>query len=93
MSINENTDLVLREYKSSPMPTSAEALITHLQEEFRRLEDNLRNMSEAAIQVVDTPPISPRKGSVKYVKSPWDPLGDGTENILVVYNGTAWVAV
>jgi hypothetical protein len=93
MTINENTDLVLREYKSSPIPSSTEALLSHLQEEFRRLEDNLRSISEAVIQVVDTAPVSPRKGSVKYVKSPWDPLDDGTENILVVYNGTAWVAV
>jgi hypothetical protein len=29
---------------------------------------------------------------VRYAVSPWNPLGNGTQG-LVVYNGTTWVAV
>ena len=36
---------------------------------------------------------SPVKGMVRFAVTGWEPLGNGTTNFLVVYNGTAWVAV
>lgn len=67
-------------------------LPNYLQEELRELEASIRSLSDASVQVADRDPESPRKGMVRYAVSPWNPLSNGTQG-LVVYNGTAWVAV
>mgnify|MGYP003135974720 CR=1 FL=1 len=92
MSVNEKVDLVIRQYTRQPVPTVGNTN-RFLEEELRRLETIIDTLSEAAIQATDTPPTNPRKGTVRFALSPWDSLGTGNYNILVVYNGTAWVAV
>lgn len=92
MAINDKVDLVLQRYARQPFPTIPEALDRYLQDELRRLETAIQSLSEASIQATDEPPANPRKGTVRFALSPWDPLGNGTLG-LVVYNGTAWVAV
>jgi hypothetical protein len=64
----------------------------YIQEELRELEASIRSLTDASVQVTDREPESPRRGMVRYAVSPWNPLGNSYTG-LVVYNGTAWVAV
>lgn len=92
MAVDDKTDVVLNEYVRLPLPTIPANIERYIQEEYRRIEDALRSVSEASIKVSDQPPENPRRGTVRYAVSPWDPLSNGTEG-LVVYNGNAWVGV
>ena len=92
MAINEKTNIVLQGYNRGSVPVFGEGLLRYIQDELQRIETSLRALNEAGIQVADQAPKNPLKGMVRYAISPWDPLGDGTTG-LVVYNGTAWVAV
>jgi hypothetical protein len=64
----------------------------YIQEELQRIEASINQIADATIQVADNEPETKRKGMVRYAVSPWDPLGNSYEG-LVVYNGTAWVQV
>ena len=65
---------------------------TYLEDELQKIELTIQTLADASIQVADDAPDNPRKGMVRYAVSGWDPLGDGSTG-LMVYNGTAWVAV
>ena len=92
MPINRNTDLILNRYSRGSVPSDSDELPAYLSEELQRLETIIRDMTDASIQAVDNPPPAPRKGMVRFNILPWNPLSNGSQQ-LVVYNGTAWVAV
>lgn len=92
MATNEQTDVVISGYNKRPSPTTEQALKLYLSLELQAIEKTLKSLEESAIQVIDAAPSNPKKGMVRYNVSPWNPLGDGSEG-LVVYNGTAWVDV
>jgi hypothetical protein len=92
MPINRNTDLILNRYTRSSVPDDTDDLPRYLTEELQRLESIVRDMSDAAVQATDNPPPIPKKGMVRFSILPWNPLGNNAQQ-LVVYNGTAWVAV
>lgn len=90
--INDKVDAVVTPYIRAPFPTIPANVERYIIEELRRIEIALDSLRDTSIHVAETPPDNPRRGTVRYALSPWDPLSNGTEG-LVVYNGTAWVAV
>jgi len=74
------------------MPSLEDDLKRYIQQELQQLERSISTLVSSSVQVADNPPDSPRKGMLRFNVSPWDPLGDASEG-LVVYNGTAWVDV
>ena len=92
MALNDKTNLLVQDYSRQQYPQLEEGIQRYIQEELRRIQTAVGSLANAAIQVTENPPDSPVKGMVRFNISPWDPLGDGSEG-LVVYNGTAWVAV
>ena len=93
MSLSDKINVLVSRYVRRQTPTlNADNLGPYLQDELRELESSIRTLAEASIQVADRAPDGVRKGMVRYAVSPWDPLGNGYSG-LVVYNGTAWVAV
>lgn len=92
MALNDKTDLLVQDYSRQQYPQLEEGIQRYIQEELRRIQAAVGSLTNAAIQVSENPPDNPVKGMVRFNVSPWDPLGDSSEG-LVVYNGTAWVAV
>jgi len=93
MSLSDKLNVLVSRYVRRQTPSlNADNLGPYLQDELRELESSIRTLAEASIQVSDRAPDGVRKGMVRYAVSPWDPLGNGYSG-LVVYNGTAWVAV
>ena len=93
MSLSDKINMLVSPYTGRQAPNlNPDFLPNYLQEELRELEASIRSLSDASVQVSDRAPESPRKGMVRYAVSPWNPLGNGTQG-LVVYNGTAWAAV
>ncbi len=92
MATNEITDVVINPYTRRPIPSIEASIILYLANELQSIENSLKSIIEGSIQVIDNPPDKPKKGMVRYAVSPWNPLGNNFEG-LVVYNGTAWVQV
>jgi len=92
MALSDKTNLLIQQYKRQPLPVIGDNLGGYLIEELRRIENTLDTLTKASIQVADVAPDNPVKGMVRYNTSDWDALGDSSTG-LVVYNGTAWVAV
>ena len=92
MATNEITDVVINPYTRRPIPSIEASIILYLATELQSIENSLKSIIEGSIQVIDNPPDKPKKGMVRYAVSPWNPLGNNYEG-LVVYNGTAWVQV
>ena len=93
MSISDKINMLVSTYVRRQAPTlSPEFLPNYLQEELREIEASIKSLADASIQVTDREPTNPRKGMVRYAVSPWEPIGSGVSK-LVVYNGTAWIAV
>ena len=92
MAINEKTDLVTTRYSRRNYPSIDENVKQYLVDEFQRIENTLSSMVDAVIQTTDQAPSNPRKGMIRFNVLPWNPLGNNSQG-LVVYNGTAWVAV
>lgn len=92
MAVNEKTNAVIQPYNRSNVPVLDVDLRKYIQDELQRLEASIRSLNTAGIEVLDEPPLNPVRGMVKYNITPWDALGNGSEG-LVVYDGTAWVAV
>tara|TARA_R100001463_G_scaffold32244_1_gene72401 strand:+ start:1406 stop:1684 length:279 start_codon:yes stop_codon:yes gene_type:complete len=92
MAVNEKTNVVLSGYQRGSTPQLEESIIRYLQDELQRIENSIRSLVIAGVEVLDEPPKNPVKGMLKYNLSPWDPLGDGSEG-LVLYNGTSWIDV
>ena len=92
MTVQEKTNITTTSYTRGQFPIFDHGQRLYIQEELRRIEAAVTKLNEAAIQVTDEPPANPLRGMVRFNASPWDALGDSSEG-LVVYNGTAWVAV
>ena len=92
MATYEITDVVINPYTRRPIPSIEASIILYLATELQTIENSLKSIIEGSIQVIDNPPDKPKKGMVRYAVSPWNPLGNNYEG-LVVYNGTAWVQV
>ena len=93
MSLSDKINMLVSRYVRRQVPNlNPDFLPNYLQEELREVEASIRSLSDASVQVADRAPDSPRKGMVRYAISPWDPLSDGTQG-LVVYNGTAWASI
>ena len=92
MALNDKTNLLVQDYSRQQYPQLEEGIQRYIQEELRRIQAAVGSLTNAAIQVSENPPDNPVKGMVRFNVSPWDPLGDSSEG-LVVYNGTSWVAV
>lgn len=92
MTVSDKTNVVVQTYTRGQYPVMDQGLRRYFQDELQRIETAIGSLAEAAIQVTDSPPENPIKGMVRYAVSPWDPLSNGFSG-LVVYNGSAWVAV
>ena len=93
MSLSDKINVLVSTYVRRQSPNlNPDFLPNYLMEELREIEASIRSLSDASIQVSDRAPDNPRIGMVRYAVSPWDPLGNSFSG-LVVYNGTAWVAV
>ena len=92
MTLSDRTNVVVQNYSRSQYPVLEEGVRRYFQDELQRIEIAINTLAQAAIQVAENPPDTPIKGMVRYAVSPWNPLGNGFTG-LVVYNGTAWVAV
>ena len=92
MAVNDKTNAVITGYQRGMAPTLPDGEKRYIQEELKRIETAIRSLSVSGVEVLDEPPANPVRGMLKYNISPWDPLGDSSEG-LVIYNGTAWVDV
>ena len=93
MALSDKLNLIVNRYVRRQLPTLRNDDVGRfLQEELRELEASIQSLVDASVQVTDREPEGLRRGMVRYAVSPWNPLGNGTQG-LVVYNGTAWVAV
>ena len=93
MAISDKINMVVSAYVRRTAPTlTPEFLPNYIQEELREIEASIKSLADASTQVTDREPTNPRTGMVRYAVYPWEPLGSGVSK-LVVYNGTAWVAV
>ena len=84
------TDLVVNQYIRQPVPVNKDGMDTYLSGQLQEIENSMKTIGEGSIQVADTAPARPLKGMVRYAISPWDPLGDSFQG-LVVYSGTTWL--
>ena len=92
MALSDKTNQLINKYSRRQFPEFEQGLRRYIQDEFQRIEQSIRTIADASIQVAEAPPDNPVKGMVRYAVSPWNPLNNGFSG-LVVYNGTAWVAV
>ena len=92
MPLSEKTNLVTPRYSRRQIPQLENSMKAFLESEFQRLENILTAMADAHIEATDQAPTNPRKGMVRFNVLPWNALGNNSSG-LVVYNGTAWVAV
>ena len=93
MALSDKINLIVKKYVRRSLPSlETDALPLYVQDELRLIEATLRSLSDSSLQVTDRPPEAPRKGMVRYAVSPWNPLSNNFSG-LVVYNGSAWVAV
>ena len=93
MSLSDKVNLLIRSYNRREVPTlNSNSIVLYLSDQLKAIEASTRSLADAIIQVAEAAPISPRKGMVRYAVSPWNPLSNGSSG-LVVYNGSAWVAV
>ena len=92
MALSDKTNALVQTYTRSQYPLLQEGVRRYIQDELQRIESSLRTLVQAAPQVSEAPPPNPVRGMVRYAVSPWNPLGNNFSG-LVVYNGTAWVAV
>jgi len=92
MTVSDKTNVVVQTYSRGQYPVMDEGVRRYFQDELQRIETAIGSLATAAIQVAEAPPDNPIKGMVRYAVSPWNPLSNGFSG-LVVYNGSAWVAV
>jgi hypothetical protein len=92
MAVDDKTNVVVNGYIRSQYPVFEEGMRRYLQDELQRIENAVRQLKTASIVVSENEPENPIKGMVRFAVSPWNPLSNGFSG-LVVYNGSAWVAV
>lgn len=89
MAVNNKTNVVINSYVRGKPPVLTHSQERYLQDELQRIEAAVRSLATGAVEVLDEPPANPVRGMLKYNISPWDPLGDSSEG-LVIYDGSAW---
>jgi len=94
MALSDVVDMIIKRYARRSLPNLDVdvSIPQYLQTELRDLEAAMNSMADASVQVADNPPISPRKGMVRYAVTPWNPLSNNFSG-LVVYTGVAWANV
>jgi len=92
MPLESKTNVLVSRYARRRLPNLDASIQMYIQEELQRIETTINQLADAAIQVADDEPETKRKGMVRYAVSPWNPLGNNYEG-LVVYNGSTWVQV
>ena len=92
MAVNEKNNVVLNGYQRGSTPVLEEERHPLSTGRTSTIENSIRSLVVAGVEVLDEPPKNPIKGMLKYNISPWDALGDGSEG-LVLYNGNAWINV
>ena len=92
MALSDKINLLVTNYTRQQFPQIEQGIQRFIQEELRRIEASIGSLVNSSVQVADAAPVSPVRGMIRFNVSPWNPLGNGSEG-LVVYNGTAWVAV
>jgi len=92
MPLESKTNVLVSRYSRRRLPNLDASIQMYIQEELQRIETTINQLADAAIQVADDEPETKRKGMVRYAVSPWNPLGNNYEG-LVVYNGSTWVQV
>ena len=92
MALEDKLDLLVSKYTRRQIPSLEASIRFYIQDELQRIEQAISILADAANQVADAEPESKRKGMVRYAVSPWNPLGNNYQG-LVVYNGTSWVQV
>jgi len=92
MALSDKINLLVTNYSRQQFPQIEQGIQRFIQEELRRIEASIGSLAKSSVQVADAAPVSTVKGMIRFNVSPWNPLGNGSEG-LVVYNGTAWVAV
>ena len=93
MALSDRTNLLVQKYIRRQYPELEDGLRRYISDELQRIETATSSLANASIHVTDAPPENPVKGMGRFATTGWQPLGNGTTNFLVVYNGTAWVAV
>jgi hypothetical protein len=91
MAVSDKTNIVVQTYSRGQYPAFDSGLRRYFQDELQRIEIAISTLAQAATQVTDNPPDNPVRGMVRYAVAPWNPTGAGDG--MVVYNGTAWIAV
>jgi len=92
MPLNDKSNQLVTKYVRRQFPELEDGIRRYISDELQRIEQSISTLASASIQVTDAAPDNPVKGMVRYAVTGWDPLGDGSTG-LMVYNGTAWVAV
>jgi len=92
MAVTELTDVIVNVYIRRQIPALEDSLKIYLQEELQGIEKAVRSLTDASIQSTDQEPSKPKRGMVRFNVLPWNPLSNNSQG-LVVYNGSAWVAV
>ncbi len=90
MATNTVTDLVVNQYIRQPVPQNPEGMAVYLSGQLQEIENSMKTVGEGSLQVVDKPPSRPLKGMLRYAVTPWDPLSNGFQG-LVVYSGNVWL--
>jgi len=92
MPLNDKSNQLVTKYVRRQFPELEDGVRRYIQDELQRIEQSISTVASASIQVADAAPENPVKGMVRYAVTGWDPLGDGSTG-LMVFNGSAWVAV
>jgi len=93
MALSDLLNVLVKNYVRRPNPTlKQDELGPYVQTQLSEIEATMATLADAAVTVSEEEPTSKRKGMVRYSVLPWDPLGDGTEG-LVVYEGNNWEAL
>ena len=93
MALSDLLNVLVKNYARRPTPTiKQDELGPYVQDQLREIEASIKTLADAAVTVSDQEPTSKRKGMIRFAVSPWDPLGDGSEGI-VVYEGGVWEAL
>lgn len=99
----DKNDLKVTTYRRASQPLATDGTLnkqvtpefkklqTYLDIEFKKIEDSINTIADAAPQVAFKEPAVTKLGMIRYAKSPWDPLGTGDG--WVYWDGSAWTAL
>ena len=88
MVINPTINLAF--YSPSEPPTETAMIPEYLREEFRKISEAVRMLSDGHLEVTHVAPAKPRDGDIRLCDGTnWNPLGTGQK--FVGYRGGAWI--